>query len=121
VKIVLVDNGEYTAVYHDFYKNKVGVYKTSDGIEGLMELIGVRVTKNILCPDAKQGRLVDPTDGFPYHLDNLPPSEKTTVHKEKKKVDPVTPTPPQRKATKKNVEGEPQKAGRKARRPPKRK
>lgn len=115
MNLVLVDNGEYTAVYHDFYKNKLAVYRTADGLEGLMEVLGVRVVKTIDCPDPKQGRLVDSTDGFPYHLDNLPASktEKKVARKTPDKSEKVTKEKPDGSAVKK--------AGRKARRPPKRK
>ena len=109
-----MDNGEYTAVYHDFYKNKLAVYRTEDGLEGLMEVIGVHITKTIDCPDPKQGRLVDATDGFPYHLDNLP-ANRTEKKVARKKTS-------EKAATKEKQDGPTiKKAGRKARRPPKRK
>ena len=81
MKLVLVESGETTAVYHAFYKNKICTYKTLDGISGLMEAIGVEVTETRICDNPKDGKIVD-SDGFPSHLDNLPSS---TVKKSVKK------------------------------------
>ena len=85
MKIVLVDNGETTAVYHGFYKSKLCTYKTADGIEGLMEAIGVEIVESKTCNNPSDGKIVDPQDGFPYHLDNLPDSTSTVKKKSRKK------------------------------------
>lgn len=126
--IILVNSGEITAVYQGFYGHILGTYKTEEGLEGALKVIGVKIEKEIECPNPQDGKLIDKDTNFPYHINNLPKTAK--LIKRNRPTDEKQPRRDRRQKGEQPKAPEPQpelkpdddgikKAGRRAKRPPK--